>query len=149
MPASAAASTRPMPFATSTSRPSTVTLTVSTALMPALSCRKLSCRNLGDGVVGVLVDRREDPLERGRPAHRAAAVEVLLELGAELVDVARHRHRRRVPERAEALAEDSVADVEEQVEVVLGRRPLLDRAQDLHHPARPLAARRALAAALV
>src|SRR3954465_2072740 len=98
----------------------------------------------------VLVDRREDVLERRLAAERASAVvDVLLELLAESVDVARHRHRRRVPERAEALTEDAVADVEQQVEVALLRRPVLERVEDLHYPARADAARRALTARLV
>src|SRR5262245_30563217 len=97
----------------------------------------------------VLVDRCEDALERGLAAERAAAVvDVRLELVAELVDVARDRHRGRVAERAEALAEDAVADVEQQVELGLLRVAVLDLVQELHHPARPLAARRALPARL-
>ncbi len=71
------------------------------------------------------------------------------ELVAEAVDVARDRHRGGVAERAQALAEDAVADVEQQLEVGLRRVPVLDPVQKLHHPARPLAARRALPARLV
>src|SRR5829696_5464603 len=98
----------------------------------------------------VLLDRREQALERGLAAERAAAVvDVLLELVAEAVDVARNRHRGRVAEGAEALAEDAVADVEQQVELPLPRAALLDLVQQLHHPAGSLAARRALAAGLV
>src|SRR5437870_8353481 len=59
----------------------------------------------------------------------AALVDVALELLAEPVHVARDRHRGRVAERAEALAEDPVADVEQQVELVLRRLAVLDRAQ--------------------
>src|SRR3954452_14115600 len=99
---------------------------------------------LADVAVVVLVDRREDPLERRLAAKGAAGlVDVRLELGTELVDVARHRHRGGVSERAEALAEDPVADVEEEIQLPLRRLARLERAQDLHHPARPLAARRA------
>src|SRR5207247_10131735 len=98
----------------------------------------------------VLVDRSEDGLHRRLALERTAAlVDVGLELGPELGHVARDRHRRRVPERAEAMAEDPVADVEEQVELGLLGAPGLDLLQDLHHPAGPLAARRALAARLV
>src|SRR5215207_8492559 len=139
MPASAAASTMPVPFATSTSRPSTVTLTVSTALTRAPPRGGRACAGR----------RVRERLERGRAEHWAAGLEMLLKLGPELVDVARDRHRGSVAERTEALAEDPVADVEEQVEIPLRRRPGLDRVQDLHHPPRALAARRALAAALV
>ena len=71
----------------------------------------------------MLVDRREHALERRVVAVRTAAVvDVRLELGAEARDVARDRHRGRVAERAEALAEDPVADVEQQVEVALAAR---------------------------
>src|ERR687885_422359 len=45
-------------------------------------------------------------------------------------------------ERAEALAEDPVADVEQQVELLVRGTALLDRLEELHHPPRPLAARR-------
>ena len=68
----------------------------------------------------VLLDRGDDALERRLAAKWAAAgVDVLPELGAELVDVARDRHGGRVAERAEALAEDAVADVQQQVELAL------------------------------
>src|SRR6266508_2200211 len=98
-------------------------------------------------MMGVLVDRSKEPLERRLAAEGAAlAVQVGMELVAELVDVAGDRHRRRISERAQALAGDPVADVEEQVELGLLRAPVLDLVQQLNHPARPLAARRALAA---
>src|SRR5579883_2631481 len=92
-----------------------------------------SCRHLDvvaeAGVV--LVDRGEDALERGGAAERAAAVvDVRLELVAELVDVARDRDRIGVSERAEALAEDPVADREQQVELALVRAPVLDLVED-------------------
>ena len=103
-----------------------------------------------DGRVRVLVDRREQPRELRVGAERAAAVlEVLAELVAELRHAARDRHRGRVAEHAEALADDPVADVERQLEVALGRGSLLDRAHQLDEPARADAARRALAARLV
>src|SRR5215210_2741766 len=109
-----------------------------------------SCRDLGHGRVRVLVDRGEQALERGGAAERAAAlVDVRLELAAELVDIARDRHRRRVTERAEALAENAVADVEQEVELALRGAAVLDLAQDLDHPARPLAAGGALPARLM
>src|SRR5205823_13029668 len=83
-------------------------------------------------------------------AERAAAlVDVRLELVAELGDVARDDHRVRVAERAEALAVDAVADVEQQVELALRRAAVLELAQDRRQPARALAARRALPARLV
>ena len=62
----------------------------------------------------VLVDRGEDVVEGRLAAERAAAlVDVLPELLAELRHVARDRHRGGVAERAEAVAEDPVADVEQ------------------------------------
>src|SRR5436305_2423295 len=79
----------------------------------------------------------------------AALVDVALELLPVLRHVARHRHRHGVPERTQALAENAVADVQEQVELALPGLAHLDAADDLDAPARPLPARRALAAALV
>ena len=94
--------------------------------------------------------RREDPLERRLAVERAAAqVDVRLVLVAEPVDVAEHRDRVGVAERAEALAHDPVADREEQVEIGLRPAAVLDLLEDLRHPARSHAARRALPARLV
>src|SRR5213082_4258564 len=98
----------------------------------------------------VPVGRREDPLERRRAAERAAALfDVSDELAAPLVEVARDGVDGELAERAEDLAEDVVADRVEQLEVCVRRGAVLDRLEDLHHPARPDAARRALAARLV
>src|SRR5438034_4148816 len=100
--------------------------------------------------MAMLVDRREDALERRLAAVRApAGADVLAELVAELVDVARDRHRGRVAERAETVAEDPVAHVEQEVELVLLGVAVLDSVQELHHPTGALAARRALPARLV
>src|SRR5689334_8807964 len=91
-----------------------------------------SCGYLHGRMVPMLVDGREQPVQRRLARMRAAAeVDVLLEVVAELVDVAGDRHRGRVAERAEALAEDAVADVEQQVELVLGGVAVLDLVQDL------------------
>ena len=90
---------------------------------------------------------RRTPATSHRTGSRA--VDVRLELVAELVGVRGDRHRRRVAERAQALADDPVADGEEQVELALRRVAGLELAQDRGHPACPLAARRALAARLV
>src|SRR3954447_801853 len=84
-----------------------------------------------------------------RGERATALVDVALELVAEVGDVARHRHRHRVAQRAQAVAEDAVAHVQQQVELALARLAHLDAADDLHAPARALAAGRALAAALV
>ena len=62
----------------------------------------------------------QDPSQRGLAVEGAAAeVDVRLELAAELVHVACNRDRVGVTKRAEALPEDPVADVQEQVEVRL------------------------------
>src|SRR5690242_15938911 len=109
-----------------------------------------SCGHRRNRRMRVHRDRREDLVERRRGAERTAGlVDVLLELAAELVDVARDRDRGRLAERAEALAVDAVADVEQQIELVLLGVAGFEPAQDLRHPARSLAARRALAAGLV
>src|SRR3954447_9780915 len=97
----------------------------------------------------MLGDRREDALEWRVVEGAAAAIEVGDELVAELRHVARHRDRGRLAERAEALAVDPVAHREQQVELVLRGVARLELAQDLRHPARALAARRALPARLV
>src|SRR4051794_17620613 len=86
---------------------------------------------------------------RGAAVRAAALVDVRLELGAELCDVARDDDRVRVAERAEALAVDAVADVEQQVEVRLGGAAVLELAEDRRQPARAFAAGCALAARLV
>ena len=100
--------------------------------------------------IGSDCDGSEHVVQRRRIAERtAASVDVRHELGAELVDVARDRDRRRLAERAQALAVDPVAHVQQQVELGLLRLAGLEPAQDLRHPARPFAARRALAARLV
>src|SRR3954454_17586830 len=60
------------------------------------------------------------PRDRAGAHERAAAlVDVALELLAEAGDVARHRHRHGIAERAQALAEDAVAHVQQQVELPL------------------------------
>src|SRR5438128_4167221 len=101
-------------------------------------------------MVRVLVDRREDALDRRLAAERTAAlVHVRLELGAEFTHVARHGIDGEVPERAERLAEHAVAHAFEEVEVGVLGAALLDLRQQLYHPARPLAARRAFSARLV
>src|SRR5438874_9125769 len=118
---------------------------------PCLIRAPVSYVHLGrDRRVVVLVDRREEAGEARVAAERAAAaLEMLVELLAELRHAARHWHRCRVAEHAQALADDPVADVEQHLEVRLRRRALLDGAQDLDEPASPHAARRALAARLV
>ena len=68
----------------------------------------------------VQLGRGKDSLERGLAAERAAAeFDVRLVLVAEAVDVAEHRDRIGVAERAQAFAHDPVADGEQQVEIRL------------------------------
>src|SRR3954447_19977950 len=84
--------------------------------------------------------------ERAVLDERAAAlVDVALELLPEARHERSHRHRHRVAQRAEALAEDPVAHVQQQVELVLAGIAHLDPAQDLLAPSGALAAGRALA----
>src|SRR5260370_30195238 len=95
-------------------------------------------------------DRGEHVVERRRIAERTPALlDVRDELGAELLDVARDRDRRGLAERAEALAVDAIAHVQQKVELRLQGLARLQPAQDLRHPARSFTARRALAARLV
>src|SRR5579862_967308 len=100
--------------------------------------------------MGVRVARGDDALERRLAAERTAALlEVRLELVAPMLQVALHRVDRKVAERAERAAEDTLADVREQVDVAGRRGTVLDSLEELQHPARSLAARRALAARFV
>src|SRR5437763_6288491 len=111
----------PVPFGTCTTRSSIVTVTRS------------AMRDLER--MRVHLDRCEHAVERGVAAERAAAlVDVRLELVPELRDVARDDDRVRVAERAQALAVDAVADVEQQVEVALRRAPVLQLAEDRGQP---------------
>src|SRR5436309_10805907 len=130
----------PVPFATCTVRSSIVTVTSSATrdLQPAL------------GQMAMHDDGRQDVFQGGLAAERAATlVDVRDELVAELRDVARDDDRVGVAERAQALAVDAVADVEQQVEFAFVRPAVLQLAQDGRQPACALAARRALATRLV
>src|SRR5689334_4078861 len=101
-------------------------------------------------MVAVRVEWRDDPLERRLAAVRAAALlDVGDELAPPLLQVARDRVYGEVAERAERAAEDARADVVEQVEIGELRLARLDLLEQLHHPTRAFAARRALAARLV
>src|SRR5688500_3010246 len=98
-------------------------------------------------MVCVLVDRGHQPLEGRLAVEGTAALDdVLPVLVAELRDIARDWHRRRVAQRTQALAEDAIADREQQVELLVLGAALLDLLQELHHPARALAAWGALSA---
>src|SRR5437773_6642760 len=97
--------------------------------------------DLGADARVVPVDRRQHVVERGLAVERTPAlVDVALELAPELGDVAGHRHRGGIAERAQAVAEDPVADVEQEIEFPLRGLAVLDLPQDRDHPARALAA---------
>src|SRR5438034_4350050 len=85
----------------------------------------------------------------GGPAPAALLAHVVLVLVPELLQGGLGRGDGRVPERAQGLAADRVADVPEDVQVALRALPYLDAVQQPEHPARPLPARRALAAGFV
>src|SRR6185437_10954591 len=155
MPASAAASTSDMPLGAVTSRSLMDSVTVSVSTVAISRPRP---RPAAGGRAGMprgtrsrqgrrlVVEARDWAVLRERAA---ALVDVALELVAEVGDVARHRHRHRVAQRAQAVAEDAVAHVQQQVELPLARLAHLNAADDVHAPAGTLAAGRALAAALV
>src|SRR4051794_13093427 len=121
-----------------TSRPSIEKVThFSSGRGMVLRHRSLDERQLGLGLDG-----------RG-PALLPAHLDVLLELLAELLDHRADRHRHRVAEDAQAVADDLRLDRGHDVEV--HRRGLagVDALEHLHGPVRALAARRAFAAELV
>src|SRR5580765_8929174 len=96
------------------------------------------------------VDRGHDSFDRRLAAvGTLALVDVRLELGAVLVDVAPDRPDGEVAERAQRPALDAIAHVAQQIEVRMRRATRLYLLEQADHPARPLAARRALPARLV
>src|SRR5689334_12186288 len=105
MPRPFAASITVAPFGTSVSLPSIVTLGMS---------GRLPLREAGRGRVAGL----------GRQA--ALVIDVVLELGAEVLDETLHRQRRRVAERADGAPGDVVGDVDEEVEVLALPLAVLD-----------------------
>ena len=76
-------------------------------------------------------------------------LDVGLELVAELRDHRADRHRHRVAQHAQAVADDVLLDGGHDVEVHRGRLARVDALEHLHGPVGALAARRALAAGLV
>src|SRR5438105_5438351 len=101
-------------------------------------------------MVRVGVDRRLDAGDRGLVTERTAAlVDMPLELGAVLPQIARHWVNREVAKRAERATQHPRADTLEQLQVALRAVTLFDARQQLHEPARALAARCALPARLV
>src|SRR5947208_14176213 len=121
-----AASTRLVPASTSTVRPLIVTL--GTCLRSVLKSI-LEIPPVGEGA-GLLLD-------------------VAVDLVLEALDERLHRTDRRVPQGAERIAADVVADREEDLAVALGPLAVLDPLEHRLHPVRPLAAGRALPARLV
>src|SRR2546425_10144873 len=101
---------------------------------PSISSVGMAARRLGDG-----------------PERTTAKRSVLLELGAELGDERTRRHGGGVGQRTDSGAHHVARDVEQEVDVGSRRGPVavLEAAEHLLEPARPLAARRALAAVLV
>src|SRR3954452_20369162 len=84
------------------------------------------------------------------PVERAAAECVVVdELVPEVLDPGDDRAGRAVTESTERPSEDVVAGVEQGLDVLLGADPGLQALEDLDHPIRPLATRRAIAARLV
>ena len=88
-------------------------------------------------------------IELSPPNGQPWPVDVRLELGAVLPEVARDRVDREVAERAERLSEHAVADLVQEVEVGRVAASFLELRQELDEPARAHAARRALPARLV
>src|SRR3954452_25542454 len=79
----------------------------------------------------------------------AAGLDVLLDLLAEVLDHRADRHRHRVAEHAQAVADDLLLDRGHDVEVHRRGVAVLDPLEHLHGPVRALAARGALATRLV
>ena len=139
MPAASAVSTMPVPLGTCTSCSSIVTRTRSVTPAPRV--------------------RREQD-RAGRTVRRAGRARSRGRTGSRRSRCARNSSRNFVTQLATIIASESPSTqrhlpmirshtVEREVEVALRRGAVLDRAQHLHEPARPDAARRALAARLV
>src|SRR3954469_7142015 len=135
--------------------PST-SMTFSGAVTSRPSMEKVTIRCSGRGIR--YGSSREGPLDErlrrrliGREDVAAGPrlLDVGLELVAELLDHRADRHRHRVAEDAQAVADDLLLDRGHDVEVHRGRLARLDALEHLVRPVRPLAARRALAAGLV
>src|SRR6186997_2967684 len=101
-------------------------------------------------MMGVLIGGSDDSLDRRVAGEGTAALlDVRLELGAELAEIALHGIDGEVAERAQRPPEDPRADALEQVEIRELAAAVFDPLEDLNEPARALPARRALAARLV
>ncbi len=96
--------------------------------------------------------RRRPPrsaLRLRRERAQAARLDVGFELVAELGDHRADRHRHRVAEHAQAMADDVVLDGGHDLQVHRGRLAAVDPLEHVHRPVRALAAGGALAAGLV
>src|SRR3954463_9744597 len=131
-------------------------MTFSGALTSSPSMEKVTIRCSGRGIRPG--SSRDGPLDerlgrrllaRQRIVAGARLLDVGLELVAELLDHRADRHRHRVAQDAQAVADDLLLDRGHDVEVHRGRLARLDALEHLVRPVRPLAARRALAAGLV
>src|SRR5947207_2168003 len=79
----------------------------------------------------------------------AAQAHMLDKFVAEELHTADNRARRRVAQGAKRLASQIIADVEQQIDILLLALAVLQAMQDLRQPVRALAAGRAFAAGLV
>src|SRR3954468_19408539 len=131
-------------------------MTFSGALTSSPSMEKVTIRCSGRGIRPG--SSRDGPLDerlgrrllaRQRIVAGARLLDVGLELVAELLDHRADRHRHRVAQDAQAVADDLLLDRGHDVEVHRGRLARLDALEHLVRPVRPLAAWRALAARLV
>src|SRR5215216_589533 len=86
---------------------------------------------------------------QSEPVALARGLDVRLELGPEVLDHRADRHRHRVAEHAQAVADDLLADGRHDVEVHRRRLAGVDALEHLHRPVGSLAAGRALPARLV
>src|SRR5690348_11991428 len=127
MPRPFAASITVAPFLTSVSLPSIVSFGMS-GRHPLRQARRRAVSVLGH--------------------HAAPVVDMVLELGAEVLDEALHRQRRRVAERADRAPGDVVGQVHEEIEALVPSLSVLDAVHHAIEPAGALAAGRALAAGL-
>src|SRR5687768_5693612 len=121
-PAFFPASTRLVPFSTSTSRPSTLIFTLAMT---------------------------RPSMERAAAQRAPLLADVLEELVLEFLHEAPGGPRGRVPQGADGVAFDVVRDGEKDAEIALGALPHLDLPEEPLEPSRPLTARRALSARFV
>src|SRR5512143_3378297 len=120
MPSLVAASITVLPFGTCTALPSISMFSIED------SCDRIACRSYV---------RRNDALP---------VLDVVLELAAEVLDEALHRQCCRVAERADRPSRNVVRDRGEDIEILRAPLAVLDAVDHPPHPARSLAAGRAL-----